>query len=150
VREVLPLDPLHHQVAAAGIVDRAEHLHDAGVVQPREQPALDLEARCVALVEQALGRDLAAVGIDGLVDAPHRAPCRPRTQPIAADELRARPWSVHGPTVPQRERNTAQSRSAQAVAEAWRRGVADAVGMVAVAEHARLLVAGGEPVRSRA
>src|SRR5205085_10306490 len=82
--------------------DRSEHLHHARMVEAGEQPALDLEAGGVALVEQALRRHLAAVGVDGFVDAPHRALCRRRAEPIAADELRTRRWSVHAPTVAQR------------------------------------------------
>ena len=99
VREVLALDPLHHQVAAARIVDRPEHLDHARVIEARQQAALDLEARGVLLVEQALGGDGAAVGRGRAVDAAHGALRRRFPEPIPADELRARRWSVHAPKV---------------------------------------------------
>ena len=95
LREVLAVDPLHHQVAPGRVVDHAEHLDHARMVQPAQQPPLDLEARGVALVEQSLGRDAAAIGVRRLVDAAHRSLGHRRSEPVAADELRARRWSVH-------------------------------------------------------
>ena len=96
VREIIALDPLHHQVAPAGVLDHAEHLDHARVVEPAQQPALDLEAGRVALVEQPLGRHAAPVRVGGLVDAAHRSLRDRRSKQISADELRARRWSVHG------------------------------------------------------
>ena len=50
-----------------------EHLDHARVAQAREQARLDLEARGVADVEQALDRDLGAgLAVDGTVNRTHR------------------------------------------------------------------------------
>ena len=51
-----------------------EHAHDARVVEPREQPRLDLEARRVAQVEQPLDRHLGAgLDVPRAHDLAHRA-----------------------------------------------------------------------------
>ena len=153
VREVLAVHPLHHQVAAARVVDRPEHLDDARVVEARQQAALDLEAGRVALVEQPLGGHGAAVGPGRAVDAAHRALSRRFPEPITADELRTRPWSVHGAD------GTAFKlrKRARSVAPAPRDGAPSALsgpwrklgGAVACASRGSTYPVGDPPLRTR-
>ncbi len=59
---------------AALLAEVAEHAHDARVVELREQPRLDLEARRVAQVQQPLDRHLGAgVDVPGAHHLAHRA-----------------------------------------------------------------------------
>ena len=59
---------------AAALAEVPEHADDARVVEPREQPRLDLEARRVAQVQQSLDRHLGAgLDVPGAHDLAHRA-----------------------------------------------------------------------------
>jgi hypothetical protein len=61
-------DELHHEVMAAALAEVPDHANDARVVEPRQQPRLDLKPRRVAQVQQALDGHLPA-GVD--VPRPH-------------------------------------------------------------------------------
>ena len=83
VLELLALDELHHDVRDVAFFAEVVHLHDVGMVQPRDRLRLAHEPHRVFLgglvfVERALqdglDRDLAVQpGVHALVDDAHRA-----------------------------------------------------------------------------
>ena len=72
--QALALDQLHDDVVVAGVAEVVDDAHDARVVELGQQPRLDLEARDVRRVQQALDRDEAAgLAVEGAMDRAHRA-----------------------------------------------------------------------------
>ena len=57
--EVRPAHQLHDEIEVAQVPEVVDHPHDARMTQPGEQARLDLEARGLTQVRQALDRDLA-------------------------------------------------------------------------------------------
>ena len=85
--EVEALDELHDDVGALLVAGVVEDLDQARMAQARQQARLDLEARGVADVEQALDRDLAALlAVQRAVDGAHRAAGDRRDDLVAAVE----------------------------------------------------------------
>ena len=121
-REVVAVDPLHHQVAPVGSSTMPSTSTTRGWLKAAEQPALDLEAGGVALVEQPLRGHLAPVRVGGLVDAAHRPLRHRRSEPISADELRARRWSVHGADASAAAPGTPARTLGPTLVKAWRAG----------------------------
>ena len=79
-----------------------DHLDDPGMVEPREQPGLDLEAVRLDGIEQPFDRDAAAVVGPGAVDGAHRARGERRLDLVATREPGSRVQlcaHVHGATV---------------------------------------------------
>jgi hypothetical protein len=73
--EIDALDEVHHQVLAAVVLEVVDDPHHPWMAQLGEQARLDLEARGVPPVEQALECHvpLVALGVAGAVDRAHRA-----------------------------------------------------------------------------
>ena len=80
--EALAVDELHDDVVVAGVAEVVDDAHDARVVELGQQPRLDLEARDVRRVEEALDGDEApGLVVERAVDRAHRAARRWRPGP---------------------------------------------------------------------
>ena len=85
--QVDAVDEVHDDVEALVVAGVVEHLDHARVAQAREQARLDLEARGVTDVQQALDGDVGAgLAIDGTVNRTHRPTGNGRDDLIAPVE----------------------------------------------------------------
>ena len=100
VVEALALDQLHDDVVVAGVAEVVDDAHDARVVELGQQPRLDLEARDVRRVEQALDGDEApGLAVERAVDRAHRAARDGALDRVMAAHHGSRIAGRHGPSI---------------------------------------------------